>query len=465
MRAKTKTIDRPSIPLTPKHIVSPSPITADAPSRSKIPASRGSSWSRTLRWLKEEIITSPLLPILHPTPLRVKGLGLFTLVGHPLFWFVWAVWLPQPYENLGLRLFTGSLGLLLLFSRVSGEPSSRLAGHVFTGVIWFELPFLFSYMYLCNGGGSAWLSSMAAMILIYYFVTDWRIATVGLAVAALLAHGAFVLWGPIAPAMSVTAQLTDTMVLAFCVSMGILLGLSSANLRREQLTHTLTTMGIMAHELRTPLATMSLIGDAVRNESQSVHAPGGQQRLEQLVIRLHSMVRSMNQHIDTQIVNAGLQRLPTHRENVTASALLRNVVKDYPYRNSKEKDSVELVLRKDFVFQSSYRLFAQVINNLIKNAFHTLAASSSAPRPGDLLIDVGVLGGWGRIVITDQGAGIAHELQAQIFEPFFSTDRGTGHGLGLAFCRQVVHSAHGTIRVKSEPGRGAMFIIELPILA
>jgi two-component system CAI-1 autoinducer sensor kinase/phosphatase CqsS len=56
-------------------------------------------------------------------------------------------------------------------------------------------------------------------------------------------------------------------------------------------------------------------------------------------------------------------------------------------------------------------------------------------------------------------------LQAQIFEPFFSTDRGTGHGLGLAFCRQVVHSAHGTIRVKSEPGRGAMFIIELPILA
>lgn len=126
---------------------------------------------------------------------------------------------------------------------------------------------------------------------------------------------------------------------------------------------------------------------------------------------------------------------------------------------------MELVLRKDFVFQSSYRLFAQVINNLMKNAFHTLAASSSAPHPGDLRIDVGVLGGWGRIVITDQGAGIAHELQAQIFEPFFSTDRGTGHGLGLAFCRQVVHSAHGTIRVKSEPGRGAMFIIELPILA
>ena len=46
------------------------------------------------------------------------------------------------------------------------------------------------------------------------------------------------------------------MVIAFCWFMGLLLGLSSSNLRREQLNHTLGTMGIMAHELRTPLATM-----------------------------------------------------------------------------------------------------------------------------------------------------------------------------------------------------------------
>ena len=143
------------------------------------------------------------------------------------------------------------------------------------------------------------------------------------------------------------------------------------------------------------------------------------------------------------------------------SALLRNVVKDYPYRNSRERDSVTLVLRKDFSFESSYRLFAQVINNLLKNAFRSLAAVSSAPKPGDLRIEVGVLNGAGRIVVTDQGVGIPPELQARIFEPFFSTDHGTGHGLGLAFCQQVVQGAGGTIRVKSEPGRGAIFIIEL----
>jgi two-component system CAI-1 autoinducer sensor kinase/phosphatase CqsS len=55
------------------------------------------------------------------------------------------------------------------------------------------------------------------------------------------------------------------------------------------------------------------------------------------------------------------------------------------------------------------------------------------------------------------------ELLQRIFQPFFSTDRGTGHGLGLAFCQRVVHAAHGSIRVKSAPHHGAVFTIELPV--
>jgi two-component system CAI-1 autoinducer sensor kinase/phosphatase CqsS len=55
------------------------------------------------------------------------------------------------------------------------------------------------------------------------------------------------------------------------------------------------------------------------------------------------------------------------------------------------------------------------------------------------------------------------DLRKRIFQPFFSTDRGTGHGLGLAFCQRVVQGAHGTIRVKTAPHQGAVFTIELPV--
>ena len=423
------------------------------------------AWARL--WyarIRAELLQEQLVLILHPSRWRLRWLGLFTLVGHPLFGWIWGQWLPQPYESPALRAVMGTLGLLLISESITNDPSSKLSARIFTVVFWVQLPVFFSWMYLCNNGNTVWLASFCAMVLIYYHVTDWRAATLGTVSGALLAWTLFQAFGPAVSPMSREQFSINAVVIAFSWASAMLLGLSSANLRREHLQHTLTTMGIMAHELRTPLATMSLIGDAVRNESRQVKEPGGGQRLDQLVVRLHTLVRNMNQQIDTQIANARLLRLPTHRESVAAAALLRNVVKDYPYRNSRERESVVLVLRKDFSFESSYRLFAQVINNLLKNAFRALAATSSAAKPGDLRIEVGVLNGYGRIIVTDQGTGIAPELQARIFEPFFSTDRGTGHGLGLAFCQQVVEGAGGSIRVKSEPGRGAIFIIELPIL-
>jgi two-component system CAI-1 autoinducer sensor kinase/phosphatase CqsS len=422
-----------------------------------------SAWQRVTQWLKEEVVTAPLVPVLHPSPLRMKGLGLFTLFGHPLFWFVWAVWLPQPYENLPLRLFTGALGLLLISHRVSSDPSSRLASQVFTAVFWFELPFLFSWMFYCNGGNGVWLASMAAMILIYYFTTDWRLATVGLVLGAVLARILFELAGPEVAPMAHELMMTNIMVLAFCVSMGMLLGLSSANLRREHLSQTLATMGIMAHELRTPLATMALIGDAVRGSAAECD-PENAQRLQQLSARLHTLVRNMNHQIDTQIANARLLRLPRHREAISAGQLVQQAVSDYPFRNSRERGTVQVRVNADFGFQGSQGLFLQVIDNLLKNALRSLAANASGTGPGpDVKVEVGTDGDRGLIVVADRGVGIDPELQPRIFDPFFSTDRGTGHGLGLAFCRSVVHAAGGTIRVKSEPGQGATFTIELPL--
>ena len=427
------------------------------------PASTPAVWPRMVRWLREEVVTAPLVPVLHPSPLRMKGLGLFTLFGHPLFWFVWAVWLPQPYENLPLRLFTASLGFLLLSRRISSDPTSRLSGQVFSAVFWFELPFLFSWMYLCNGGNHAWLASMAAMILTYYFATDWRIASVGIAAGGLLARILFEFWGPTVPSMSTELFLTNTMVIAFCVSMGLLLGVSSANLRREQLAHTLATMGIMAHELRTPLATMALLADAVRDTGSSAQQDE-RAALDRLATRLHALVRNMHHQIDIQISNARLSRLPSYKEAVSAGALVRQAVANYPFRTLRERDCVQLVVTDEFIFEGSQALFAQVMDNLLKNALRSLAAAHAASQPGDLSINVNAAAGRGRIVMTDRGVGLDAELQPRIFEPFFSTNRGTGHGLGLAFCQQVVHSAGGTIRVKSERGRGAVFTIELPLL-
>ncbi len=416
-------------------------------------------------WTANEVVRPLLEPVLHPSRWRIRALGLTTALGHPLFYWIWGEWLPQPYENLGLRLLMSALGFaLLVFPSITALPTSRQAALTYTAIFWITLPLFFWWMYFCNGGNPVWLATTASMYLIYYHLTDWRIATVGSIAAVIASWLLFSSFGPDLPPAEPTQVATAVLVIAFSWFMALVLGLSSSNLRREQLTYTLGTMGIMAHELRTPLATMSLIGDAVRSSAAECDAASGA-RIEKLAVRLHTLVRNMNHQIDMQIANARLMRLPSLVETVSAGQLVRDAVNDFPYRSTRERECVVVRLHNDFVFRGSRALFSQVLDNLLKNALRSLAAATSASQPGDLAIDIGTAHGRGRIAVTDQGVGIAPELQPQIFQPFFSTDHGAGHGLGLAFCERVIGAAHGTIKVRSAPLQGAVFTIELPLIA
>ncbi|MBI2224832.1 MAG: ATP-binding protein, partial [Betaproteobacteria bacterium] len=65
------------------------------------------------------------------------------------------------------------------------------------------------------------------------------------------------------------------------------------------------------------------------------------------------------------------------------------------------------------------------------------------------------------LIVSDEGAGIDAEVQERLFEPFFTT-RDEGTGLGLAIVRGVIQSLGGTVQVRSAPGAGSEFILELP---
>ncbi|HYE40462.1 MAG TPA: HAMP domain-containing sensor histidine kinase, partial [Ramlibacter sp.] len=366
---------------------------------------------RVRRWTSTELVQPLVEPILHPSQWRIRALGVSTLVGHPVFWLMWDLWLPQPYENLLLRVLMAVAGLgLLVLPGISAAPPTRSAALTFSLIFWVTLPLFFFWMYFANSGNAVWLASVSAMLLIYYHLTDWRLATLGSTTGLAAAWLLFEAFGPPAPPIGFEQAATNAVVLAFAWFMGLVLGLSSSNLRREQLNHTLGTMGIMAHELRTPLATMQLIGEAVRNEAPQLRGESSE-RLKELGTRLANLVRNMNHQIDMQITNARLMRLGGHVERVSAAELVRSALAEYPFRSSREKQAVVVRVHSDFHFLGSRDLFAQVVDNLTKNALRSLAAASSAPRPGDLLVEIGALGQRGRIAFTDNGVGMDSDLR------------------------------------------------------
>ena len=411
-----------------------------------------------VHWLVE-----PLIPILHPSPWRLRLFGLALTLGHPLFGWIWTDQIPQRYESFWLRGLMSALGVVLMLPWVTNHLANPTTRFVVALIAWIELPLFFSWMYFSNGSGVAWLSSVSAMILIYYHLTDWRIATGGLVFGAMAAWGIFQGLAPNDFYLNSPEKLLDAAVIGFSWGCAVLLGLSSANLRREHLASTLTTMGIMAHELRTPLSTAALIGDALQLEAQRPPASPRTAQLDKLANRLHALVRNMNRQIDTEIANAKLLELPRYNELVLAGRLVRDVVQAYPFSTSRQRDCIQVIIHNDFAFFSSRSQFSQVLDNLIKNALHSLMAAESRYAPGALRIEVGLLRDRGRIAVSDEGMGIDAALLRQIFKPFFSSKRGAGHGLGLAFCQRVVQSAGGSIRVKSDFAVGATFTIELPV--
>lgn len=108
----------------------------------------------------------------------------------------------------------------------------------------------------------------------------------------------------------------------------------------------------------------------------------------------------------------------------------------------------------------------QVILNLVINAAHAIESAQKEAQGEKGLIRVSTRsrGDFAEIRVQDSGTGIPEGIRSRIFDPFFTTKpvgKGTGQGLAIAYAI-VVNQHGGTITVKSEVGKGTMFIIRLP---
>jgi CheY-like chemotaxis protein len=105
----------------------------------------------------------------------------------------------------------------------------------------------------------------------------------------------------------------------------------------------------------------------------------------------------------------------------------------------------------------------QVFLNLLLNAAQALAEAPT--KDNEVRVVLRADEGRGiRVEVSDNGPGIAPEIQGRIFEPFFITKSfGAGTGLGLSICHSIVTSMGGELTVESRPGHGTTFCVRLQL--
>ena len=127
-----------------------------------------------------------------------------------------------------------------------------------------------------------------------------------------------------------------------------------------------------------------------------------------------------------------------------------------------DKDGIRLVRKipAELTVTTRAAEFKQVLLNLLLNA---RSAVLDKGRGQSISIGAWRTSGGVRVEVADTGVGIDPGDLERIFEPFFTTRRTDGgSGLGLPVCREIVESLGGHLSVRSQPGKGTKFTIELP---
>ncbi len=165
--------------------------------------------------------------------------------------------------------------------------------------------------------------------------------------------------------------------------------------------------------------------------------------------------------IDHILDSARLQsgNMPMDFQPVRLDSLLRDVVLRYQSRHQDLVSHLDLDLEAATPIQADTVHLTEIFDNLFENAIKYAPNSS---------IDISLKAGPGKqqVTFSDHGPGISSEHLPFLFERFYRVPglpnkRGTG--LGLFICKRIIMAHHGQISVKTAPGRGTTFLLELPV--
>ncbi|MDR3715001.1 MAG: HAMP domain-containing sensor histidine kinase [Puia sp.] len=217
----------------------------------------------------------------------------------------------------------------------------------------------------------------------------------------------------------------------------------------------------MTHEFKTPLATISLAVDALRNE-KVIH---DRQKSEYFSGIIKEENKRMNKQVETILQASLLDRQelqlnlrPIHAHNVILEAMENFQLQ---LEGKGGRSELQLNARNDLLEVDEVH-FTNLISNLIDNAIKYSRDS--------LLIKITTHSTHKNLVIRieDNGIGMSKETQRRIFEKFYRAHTGNlhnvkGFGLGLSYVKTVVDAHQGKIKVDSVIGKGTNFTMEFPL--
>ncbi len=217
---------------------------------------------------------------------------------------------------------------------------------------------------------------------------------------------------------------------------------------QRQYAEIATLAGGLAHEIKNPLSTMSMLLELLAEDM----AGGEVQRERRMLTKVQTIQKECH-HLE-DILNAFLKFARVGELSLTPTEL-NVVVSDFVefFRQEASEHHIEISphLGSDLPLVAlDVSLMRQVLLNLALNA------QQAMPTGGLLELQTFARDGLVYLAVIDNGQGMDEKTRSRLFEVFFST-KPSGNGLGLPTVRKIVDAHHGSITCESETGRGTRF--------
>jgi len=218
----------------------------------------------------------------------------------------------------------------------------------------------------------------------------------------------------------------------------------------------------MTHELKTPLATISLAIDALTNE-KVIH-DADKIKIYSSMIKEEN--KRMNKQVEKILQAARLEKeeIKLNLQKLDAHQVIRKVADNLALQVQEKNGTLTLKLNApNPILEADEVHFSNIIFNLLDNA---MKYSKQSPH-----IEVETMpasGGMLSIKVKDDGIGMDKETQSRIFEKFYRAHTGNlhnvkGFGLGLSYVKAIVEAHNGKVKVESTLGKGSTFTVSLPV--
>jgi nitrogen fixation/metabolism regulation signal transduction histidine kinase len=210
----------------------------------------------------------------------------------------------------------------------------------------------------------------------------------------------------------------------------------------------------IAHEIKNPLTPMKLSVQHLRRAWKN-GAPDLDQHIDRmtntLVDQIDTLTNIANEFSKfAQIPGAHFEEIDLMQKIQRITHLFEDTCKINLIRNSRDTQEILIFADPEQVIQ--------VFNNLIRNAVQAVAEGTEP------VVDITVETAEEKVTVkvTDNGMGIAEELQSRLFEPNFTT-KTSGMGLGLAIAKKIMEGANGKIWFETRKNSGTSFYLEWPL--